>query len=188
MSARYHIVKCSDVLSLVSMVSPLPLSLGTRLTLCCPSKRFLTISIFYLIIKSCFSLFFSVEIAKCTEERTSAHLFSRGYFTSPTYPSKYPPSRVCSWTLQAPPGHFMKVTFDAFQTQCPNDKVTVRDNDQNGQLLGEFCGGQKPPVFRGGKLWVRFTSDNDIILSAERGFNATYEALPCKCYLSGRVN
>lgn len=138
-------------------------------------------------IKCCFPLFFSVEIAKCTEERTSAHLFSRGHFTSPTYPSKYPPSRICSWTLQAPPGHFMRVTFDAFQTQCPNDKVIVRDNDQNGQQLGEFCGGQKPPVFRGGKLWVRFTSDNDIILSAERGFNATYEALPCKCYLSGRV-
>ena len=134
-----------------------------------------------------FSLFFSVEIAECTEERVSAHLFSRGHFTSPTYPSKYPPSRVCSWTLQAPPGHFMRVTFDAFQTQCPNDNVIVRDNDQNGQLIGQFCGGQKPPMHHGRKLWVRFTSDDDIILSAERGFNATYEASPCKCYFSRTI-
>jgi len=123
------------------------------------------------------------EIAKCTKDKKSAILFSRGHFTTPTYPAKYPTSRDCSWTLQAPPGNFMKVTFNVFQTQCPKDKVIIRDHDQNGQLLWEFCGEQKPPVLRGQKLWVHFTSDNDLHID-EQGFNATYKVLPFKGHIS----
>ena len=126
---------------------------------------------------------FVVAIAKCTKGKTIPPLFSRGYLTSPTFPAKYPPNRECSWTLQAPPGHFMKMVFHVFQTQCPNDKVVIRDDDQNGQLLGQFCGDQKLPVFRGRKLWVSFKSDG-VFASAENGFNATFEALPCKYFQS----
>lgn len=126
-----------------------------------------------------FDFLSSVDIAKCTIAKTTAHLFSRGYITSPTFPAKYPRNRQCSWTLQAPPGHFMTMVFHVFQTQCPNDNVIIRDHDQNGQLLGQFCGERKVPVFRGRKLWVSFKSD-ETHASAEDGFNATYEALPCK--------
>lgn len=120
-----------------------------------------------------------VEIAKCTQGKTIPPLFTRGYLTSPTFPGKYPPNRECSWTLQAPAGHFMTLVFRVFQTQCPDDKVVIRDGDQNGQLLGQFCGERELPVFRGRKLWVSFKSDGSFA-SAENGFNATFESLPFK--------
>ena len=120
-----------------------------------------------------------MEIGRCTKGKTIAPLFSQGYITSPTFPAKYPPNSECSWTLEAPPGHFMKMVFRVFQTQCPDDKVMIRDNDQTGQLLGQFCGEPEVPVFRGRKLWVSFKSDK-LFASGEDGFNATYEALPCK--------
>lgn len=124
-----------------------------------------------------------VEIAECTKMMNSAILFSRGHFTSPTYPAKYPPTRQCSWTLQAPPEYFMTLIFHTFQTQCPNDKVIIRDHDASGQLLGEFCGEEKPSVFRGRKLWVGFNSDASFAVN-EKGFNATYETLPFKGHIS----
>ena len=75
----------------------------------------------------------------------------------------------------------MRMTFHEFQTQCPDDKVIIRDGNQNGQLLGEFCGDERPPEFRGRKLWVSFKSD-DRFAEAERGFNISYEAVACKSY------
>lgn len=73
----------------------------------------------------------------------------------------------------------MTLVFRVFQTQCPDDKVVIRDGDRNGQLLGQFCGERELPVFRGRKLWVSFKSDGSFA-SAENGFNATFESLPCK--------
>ncbi|XP_041106392.1 adhesion G-protein coupled receptor G6-like isoform X6 [Polyodon spathula] len=65
---------------------------------------------------------------------------SNGVFTSPCYPSEYPNSQACKWTLQAPTGYIIQITFLDFEIeeapQCIYDNVIV----SNGKDDVKFCG------------------------------------------------
>lgn len=74
----------------------------------------------------------------CDETLTS----SSGIFTSPCYPSDYPSSLTCTWTLQAPAGFVLQLTFMDFELEeaqgCIYDSVVV--NSVVGASSVKFCG------------------------------------------------
>ena len=125
-------------------------------------------------------LFSSAVLAKCTKQNNNIALFgAKGNFSSPFYPSKYPPERKCHWTISAPKEHFVHLTFVKFRTKCP-DGVVIRDIDAKGQQLGEHCGSLVPPDYRGRQLSLEFISDSKMYKD-EDGFQVIYEMVPCKC-------
>ncbi|XP_034392313.1 suppression of tumorigenicity 14b [Cyclopterus lumpus] len=104
----------------------------------------------------------------------------RGSFSSPFFPSNYPPETSCVWTIEAPKEKFVKVQFQKFflgndSIQCRGDYVDV-----NGQRL---CG-RKPTstvvTSRSNAMTVRFNSDSSYV---DQGFTAEFEAFvptnPC---------
>ncbi|KAK5864153.1 hypothetical protein PBY51_001114 [Eleginops maclovinus] len=104
----------------------------------------------------------------------------RGSFSSPFYPSNYPPKTTCEWTIEAPKEKFLKVQFNKFylgkySSQCQNDYVEV-----NGQRL---CGSKLRNTVvtsRSNKMTINFKSDSSFV---DQGFTAEYEAFvpnnPC---------
>uniref|UniRef100_A0A8C9XS31 ST14 transmembrane serine protease matriptase b n=1 Tax=Sander lucioperca TaxID=283035 RepID=A0A8C9XS31_SANLU len=103
----------------------------------------------------------------------------KGFFSSPFFPSNYPPKTTCIWTVEAPKEKFVKVQFNKFvlgkySSECSGDYVDV-----NGQRL---CG-TKPRstvVTRSNVMTITFVSDSSYV---DQGFTAEYEAFvptnPC---------
>ncbi|CAJ1085632.1 suppressor of tumorigenicity 14 protein homolog isoform X1 [Xyrichtys novacula] len=104
----------------------------------------------------------------------------KGSFSSPFYPSNYPPKTTCEWKIQAPKEKFLKVQLNKFflgnnSVQCHKDYVEI-----NGQRL---CG-SKPKnsviTSRTNTMTVKFVSDSSYV---DQGFTAEYEAFvptnPC---------
>ncbi|XP_062283383.1 suppressor of tumorigenicity 14 protein homolog [Scomber scombrus] len=104
----------------------------------------------------------------------------KGSFSSPFFPSNYPPTTTCVWDIEVPKEKFVKVQFKEFSLGrdtkgCPKDYVDV-----NGQRL---CGSNlESSVFtsRSNKMTVKFNSDKSYV---DQGFTAEYEAFvptnPC---------
>ncbi|XP_078144179.1 suppressor of tumorigenicity 14 protein homolog [Centroberyx gerrardi] len=107
----------------------------------------------------------------------------KGSFSSPFFPSNYPPKTTCVWDIEVPKGNFVKVQFTKFSlsepgqysSQCPKDRVEV-----NGERL---CGGKPDSTVvtsRSNKITARFTSDSSYV---DQGFTAEFEAFvptnPC---------
>ncbi|XP_049920397.1 suppressor of tumorigenicity 14 protein homolog [Epinephelus moara] len=104
----------------------------------------------------------------------------RGSFSSPFFPSNYPPKTSCVWTIEASKEKFLKVQFNKFfmgnySSQCRSDYVDI-----NGQRL---CGSKpKSTVItsRSNKMTIKFNSDSSYV---DQGFTAEYEAFvptnPC---------
>ncbi|XP_062293272.1 adhesion G-protein coupled receptor G6 [Scomber scombrus] len=65
---------------------------------------------------------------------------AQGEFTSPCYPQKYPNSQACKWTMQAPAGFIIQLSFLDFDVEeapgCIYDRVVV--NTGNNDV--KFCG------------------------------------------------
>ncbi|KAK9514688.1 hypothetical protein VZT92_025384 [Zoarces viviparus] len=104
----------------------------------------------------------------------------KGSFSSPFFPSNYPPETKCVWSIEAPKEKFLKVQFKTFSlgnysSQCPKDYVDV-----NGERL---CGRKlKSSVItsRSNMMTIKFNSDSSYV---DQGFTAEYEAFvptnPC---------
>ncbi|XP_050991486.1 ST14 transmembrane serine protease matriptase a [Labeo rohita] len=107
---------------------------------------------------------------------------SSGSFTSPNFPSYYPPSTTCRWDIEVPDGKYIKLKFPKFmvstgsQNSCPGDYV---------QIVGKstLCGQQPANTMvtvNSNKVTVEFRSDSSQV---DRGFNATFEVFeptdPC---------
>ena len=60
---------------------------------------------------------------------------SPGYLQSPKYSGTYLNNMVCKWTIVAPSGYFIKVTFESFvleySTDCVNDRLEIFDDHRN---------------------------------------------------------
>ncbi|XP_044066157.1 suppressor of tumorigenicity 14 protein homolog [Siniperca chuatsi] len=104
----------------------------------------------------------------------------KGSFSSPFFPSNYPPQTTCVWNIEASTEKFVKVQFNKFllgkySSECPNDYVDV-----NGQRL---CG-SKPKgtvvTSQSNMMTIKFNSDSSYV---DEGFTAEYEAFiptnPC---------
>ncbi|XP_028911629.1 adhesion G-protein coupled receptor G6 isoform X1 [Ornithorhynchus anatinus] len=97
-----------------------------------------------------------------------------GTFTSPCYPNDYPNSQACRWTLRAPTGYIIRITFHDFDIEeapnCIYDSLSL----DNGESQTKFCGATaKGLTFNssGNEMHVSFSSDFSI---QKKGFNASY--------------
>ncbi|XP_028664301.1 ST14 transmembrane serine protease matriptase a [Erpetoichthys calabaricus] len=96
-----------------------------------------------------------------------------GNFTSPNYPSYYPPRMDCTWNITVPNGLNVKVRFNKFLLSEPGVIVGSCSKDYveiNGQRL---CGEQPVTVVSSKSSWiiVKFHSDSSYV---DRGFTAEY--------------
>nr|XP_022328504.1 uncharacterized protein LOC111127573 [Crassostrea virginica] len=101
-----------------------------------------------------------------------------GEFSSPGWPSKYPPSQNCTWFIEAPPGVKIFLTFENVNLEedikrpCHSsfDFIEVYETHGNSTFL---CGKNDRFTFNSteSKLYVQFTSDSRVEKS---GFHAFY--------------
>ncbi|KAM6467179.1 adhesion G-protein coupled receptor G6 isoform 1-T1 [Liasis olivaceus] len=99
-----------------------------------------------------------------------------GIFTSPCFPNNYPNSQECTWTIRAPFGYIIQITFVDFEIEeasgCKYDFVTL---DTGVKAKGnDYCGmTAKGLSFNSSRneMTVFFKSDFSI---QKKGFNASY--------------
>ncbi|XP_064803411.1 neuropilin and tolloid-like protein 1 [Oncorhynchus masou masou] len=102
-----------------------------------------------------------------------------GLFTSPNYPSKYPPEVECVYIIEAPPRLCIDLFFDERYSiepswECKFDNIEVRDGPFGfSPIIGRYCGQTIPPFIRssGRYLWIKFVSDAEL---EAIGFSANY--------------
>ncbi|XP_054992917.1 adhesion G-protein coupled receptor G6 isoform X1 [Sorex araneus] len=97
-----------------------------------------------------------------------------GTFTSPCYPNDYPNSQACMWTLRAPTGYIIQITFNDFDIEeapnCIYDSLSL----DNGESQTKFCGATAKGLSfnsSANEMHVSFSSDFSI---PKKGFNASY--------------
>lgn len=71
-----------------------------------------------------------------------------GIIKSPGYPdSNYPDNSNCEWYLEGPTGHYLTLSFTAFNLQssadCTNDYVEIREYNASGELNSTYSNMQK---------------------------------------------
>ncbi|XP_053146039.1 adhesion G-protein coupled receptor G6 isoform X2 [Hemicordylus capensis] len=97
-----------------------------------------------------------------------------GIFTSPCFPNDYPNGQACKWTIRAPSGFIIQITFVDFEIEeapnCMYDFLTIVTGDKKFPFCGVTAKGLSFNS-SGNEMIVSFTSDFSI---QKRGFNATY--------------
>ncbi|XP_036380683.1 ST14 transmembrane serine protease matriptase b [Megalops cyprinoides] len=107
----------------------------------------------------------------------------KGTFTSPNYPSYYPPLMKCSWDIKVPEGKYVKVQFNKFLMTEPGqgNKQCLKDSLEINKT--KLCGSKLQNTVipsTSNTMILMFISDQSYV---DRGFSATYEAFdpsdPC---------
>ena len=89
----------------------------------------------------------------------------RGIITSENYPDNYPPSTICTYHIQAPPGIKLKLTVDMMDIEndkkCSYDFVRVKNSQT--WLTDRICGNRpmSPMVIPDNDLYIYFESDDE---------------------------
>uniref|UniRef100_A0A8C2J6M2 Adhesion G-protein coupled receptor G6 n=1 Tax=Cyprinus carpio TaxID=7962 RepID=A0A8C2J6M2_CYPCA len=130
------------------------------------------LSVFLLLI--CFS----ISVAQSCQSSVSCNVVltdSQGSFTSPCYPNDYPPSQACKWTIQAPTGFIVQITFLDFELEeahgCIYDRIVI----STGMSDAKFCGLTPNGLTlnsSGNVMEVSFNSDFSI---QKKGFHISYK-------------
>uniref|UniRef100_A0A673VWR9 Adhesion G-protein coupled receptor G6 n=1 Tax=Salmo trutta TaxID=8032 RepID=A0A673VWR9_SALTR len=99
---------------------------------------------------------------------------SQGAFTSPCYPQDYPSSQACKWTLQAPAGFIVQITFLDFELEealgCIYDRIIVNTGNQDVKFCGLTANGLTLNS-TGNVMEVSFNSDFSV---QKKGFSVSY--------------
>ncbi|XP_042627707.1 suppressor of tumorigenicity 14 protein homolog [Cyprinus carpio] len=105
-----------------------------------------------------------------------------GNFTSPHFPSFYPPLLDCTWNINVPAGRRIKIEFSMFRVKEPGVD-TYRCHKDYVEVLGKkFCGERRRLVLSSttNSLEVKFHSDESY---TDKGFRIIYTAFdpvnPC---------
>ncbi|XP_051236348.1 neuropilin and tolloid-like protein 2 [Dicentrarchus labrax] len=93
-----------------------------------------------------------------------------GVFTSPNYPTTYPPNKECVYILEALPRQRIQLAFDKNyyiepSFECRFDHIEIRDGPFGfSPLIDRFCGGRNPGLVTstGRFMWIKFTSDEEL--------------------------
>uniref|UniRef100_A0A8C2I3U5 Adhesion G-protein coupled receptor G6 n=1 Tax=Cyprinus carpio TaxID=7962 RepID=A0A8C2I3U5_CYPCA len=100
---------------------------------------------------------------------------SQGSFTSPCYPNDYPPSQACKWTIQAPTGFIVQITFLDFELEeahgCIYDRIVI----STGMSDAKFCGLTPNGLTlnsSGNVMEISFNSDFSV---QKKGFHISYK-------------
>ncbi|XP_066263229.1 CUB and sushi domain-containing protein 1-like [Branchiostoma lanceolatum] len=102
-----------------------------------------------------------------------------GTMTSPNYPSNYPNSANCEWTITVPEGSTVRLTFDSFNTEGTWDVLTINDGHSSSHsLLQSLSGGGLvyPVTSTSNNMFLRFTSDASV---ADTGFQCSFSSDGC---------
>lgn len=99
-----------------------------------------------------------------------------GYIATPSYPNSYPININCVWNLKSSVGNRLVLTIETFDVdeseKCSEDYLEIRENSENGKLLGVFCGKAIPSdIPTAQNYWLFFSSSND---GVGKGFLAKY--------------
>ncbi|XP_013871339.1 ST14 transmembrane serine protease matriptase a [Austrofundulus limnaeus] len=104
---------------------------------------------------------------------------SQGRFSTPNYPTYYPPNTKCVWEIEVPQGKVVKLTFNSFfvaehgqegHSDCSKDHVLIN----NEKLCGDYASGELTRVSSTNKMTVTFVSDDSYV---DHGFDASFEAV-----------
>ncbi|XDV41489.1 hypothetical protein PO909_010359 [Leuciscus waleckii] len=100
---------------------------------------------------------------------------SQGSFTSPCYPSDYPPSQACKWTIQAPTGFIVQITFLDFELEeaqgCIYDRIVINTGTSDAKFCGLTPNGLTLNS-SGNVMEVSFNSDFSV---QKKGFHISYK-------------
>ncbi|XP_022107899.1 cubilin-like isoform X2 [Acanthaster planci] len=105
-----------------------------------------------------FRFTYSTSLSVCGGDITATD----GAFSSPGYPANYPVDTECVWTIQSSPGNQVQVSFSVFNLEsiCIHDYLEARVGNENGTLIGRFCGPRRPSnLTASGSMWLKFRSD-----------------------------
>ncbi|XP_040912176.1 CUB domain-containing protein 2 [Toxotes jaculatrix] len=113
-----------------------------------------------------------------------------GNISSPNFPSLYPYNTDCSWLIVVAEGSSVLLTFHYFELEyhanCAYDYIKIYNgiSEDEGNLLGTFCGDISPPQFTSSwnVMSVIFHSDRHV---AYRGFSVGYRKDMCGGVLTG---
>ncbi|XP_071823336.1 scavenger receptor cysteine-rich domain-containing protein DMBT1-like [Apostichopus japonicus] len=118
-----------------------------------------------------------------------------GEVKSPNYPGNYGNGEDCGWSITAPVGYVITLTFDMFDVEegdtCQYDVLEVYDNASpiTQYKIGSYCGNSIPGPFisTGNHMYLEFTSDQDLTAP---GFHATvvFEEMSGECSCPGTCN
>ncbi|XP_043963124.1 adhesion G-protein coupled receptor G6 isoform X10 [Gambusia affinis] len=100
---------------------------------------------------------------------------AQGEFRSPCYPQKYPNSHTCKWTMQAPTGFIIQLSFLDFELEeaqdCMYDRVVVNTGSTESKFCGLTASGLTLNSTRN-VMEVSFISDFSI---QKRGFMVSFQ-------------
>lgn len=100
---------------------------------------------------------------------------SQGSFTSPCYPNDYPPSQACKWTIQAPTGFIVQITFLDFELEeaqgCIYDRIVINTGTSDAKFCGLTPNGLTLNS-SGNVMEVSFNSDFSV---QKKGFHISYK-------------
>ncbi|KAM6964893.1 adhesion G-protein coupled receptor G6 [Aplochiton taeniatus] len=98
----------------------------------------------------------------------------QGEFSSPCYPGEYPKSQACKWTLKAPPGFIIQISFLHFELEealgCIYDRVVVATGNADVRFCGLTANGLTLNS-TGNVMELSFTSDFSV---QKKGFRVSY--------------
>ncbi|XP_037837367.1 adhesion G-protein coupled receptor G6 isoform X2 [Kryptolebias marmoratus] len=100
---------------------------------------------------------------------------AQGKFMSPCYPQNYPNSHSCRWTLQAPTGFIIQLSFLDFELEeapgCKYDWLLVHAGNTEAKFCGLTASGMTLNS-TGNVMELSFTSDFSI---QKRGFSVSFQ-------------
>lgn len=104
---------------------------------------------------------------------------SNGNVSSPNFPGLYPYDTECTWLIVVSKGSSVLLTFHHFEleyhTDCAYDYIKIYNgiSEDEGNLLGKFCGDVSPPQFSSSwnVMSIIFHSDRHV---ARKGFSVGY--------------
>ncbi|XP_062974319.1 CUB domain-containing protein 2 [Elgaria multicarinata webbii] len=113
-----------------------------------------------------------------------------GNVSSPNFPGLYPYDTDCMWLIVVTEGSSVLLTFHHFDLEyhddCEFDYIKIYNgvSEDQGNLLGKFCGTNFPPPFTSSwnVMTIIFHSDNHV---ASQGFSAIYQKDVCGGVLTG---
>ncbi|XP_047184548.1 adhesion G-protein coupled receptor G6 isoform X1 [Scophthalmus maximus] len=115
------------------------------------------------------------HVSGCSSTNCNVNLTeAQGGITSPCYPQKYPNSQACKWTMQAPAGFIIQLSFLDFDLEeapgCIYDQVVVNTGSADVKLCGLTADGLTLNS-TGNVMELSFNSDFSV---QKKGFSVSF--------------